>query len=88
MLMSLNCRWNLLMQTKTAFTLFLLGCRESALRASRAMVRGAAPGRGRPSDGVKLQTNREFQCLDAATTFSIYMVESIMSNISIFIRHV
>ena len=28
----------------------LQGCRESALRASRAMGRGAAQGRGRPSD--------------------------------------
>ena len=58
------------MQARTA--LFLPGFRESALRASRAMVGGAAYGRGRPSDGVRLQTNLEFQCLDVATTFSIY----------------
>ncbi len=32
-------------------SLFLPGCRESALRASRAMGGGAAHGRGRPSVG-------------------------------------
>jgi hypothetical protein len=41
------------MQTN-GYPLFLAGYRESALRASRAMVRGAAQGRGRPSDGGKI----------------------------------
>ena len=30
----------------------LPGCRESALRASRAFFRGAAPSSGQPSDGT------------------------------------
>ena len=51
MLMSSSCRPNLVDSDEESFPLFLPGFRESALRASRATVGGAAYGRGRPSDG-------------------------------------
>jgi hypothetical protein len=38
------------MACENRFPLVLPECRESALRATRAMVGGAAQGRGRPSD--------------------------------------
>ncbi len=63
------------MQEKPARLFFFRGARIGL----RAMVENAALGRVRPVATVKLQPNREFQCLDVATTFS-YMVESIISK--------
>jgi hypothetical protein len=50
MLMSLIRRRDCSRCRQSQRSLFLPGFRESALRASRAMVGGAARGRGRPSD--------------------------------------
>jgi hypothetical protein len=43
--------------------LFLPGCRESALRASRATVWAPLQAAGGRATAVKLQTDREFQCM-------------------------
>jgi hypothetical protein len=69
--MSFSCRWDWLDVGEDCVTLFLQGCRESALRASRAMVGAPLPAAAGRAAAVKLQTNREFQSLDVAHDFRI-----------------
>ena len=59
---SFNCRWIYLMLAGQRSHI-LPECRESARRASCAMGRGAAPGRGRPSDGDEVADLLMAECL-------------------------
>jgi len=59
---SFNCRWIYLMLAGQRSHI-LPECPESARRASSAMVWGAAPGRGRPSDGDEVADQLMEECL-------------------------